>query len=163
MVRSLNTSSDAVIQRLEEGDAQELFRAISEELRESDDDRTLRYVLQLLTPSYWPQLDEVARLRSENRLIVNLQDGRYIRTSEKCSAGGLTTWSKDFWPYFSLKEKVLRVLCGKLRVNQHRESRLRVPIFLLCARLLGRNASLVPKAPITCETDCWGRPLPPSY
>jgi len=106
---------DAVIQRLEEEDAQDLFRAISAELRESGDEGTLRYVLQLLDPGYWPRLDEVARLRSENRLISNLHDGRYVRESTKCLAGALATWSTSFWPHFSLKREAILVLVEKLR------------------------------------------------
>jgi uncharacterized protein (TIGR02391 family) len=97
----------AIIPSLAEEEAQELFHAISAELRESSDEGTLRSVLQLLDPGFWPQLDEVARLRSENRLISNLQDGYYVRKAEKCLGGALATWSPPFWRYFTLKSEML--------------------------------------------------------
>ena len=111
---SLRFFFDAVIQRLTQEEAQELFEAVSAELRESSDDGALRSVLQLLHPDHWTKLDEVARLRTENRLIRNAQDGRYVRGSEKCVAGSIATWSRSFWSRFSLKRELLRVLVDKL-------------------------------------------------
>lgn len=106
---------NAIIPKLAQEEVQELFDAISAELRESDDEGALRPMLQLLDPGYWPRIDEVARLRSENRLIRNLQDGRYVRKSNKCLAGALATWSRSFWPHFSLKREAIQVLIEKLR------------------------------------------------
>jgi uncharacterized protein (TIGR02391 family) len=107
---------DAVIAKLSDEEGKELFQAISTELRESNDDESLRFVIQLLNPTYWPRIDEVARLRTENRLISNLEDGRYKRAFETCSGGALATWAQDdFWKYFSLKAEMLRILVEKLR------------------------------------------------
>jgi len=100
--KALRFFFDAVVQRLTKEEAQSLFDAMSAELRESSDESVLRLVLQLLNPGHWTRLDEVARLRTENRLILNAQDGRYIRKSNKCSGGSLATWSRDFWPHFAL-------------------------------------------------------------
>lgn len=105
---------DAVVQRLMPEEAKELFEAVSAELRESNDDNALRSVLQAIHPDHWIKLDEVARLRTENRLIRNTQDGRYVPRSEKCLAGAMATWSRSFWPHFSLKRELLRVLIDKL-------------------------------------------------
>jgi hypothetical protein len=105
---------DALIPALTEEETPELFDAISEDLRESSDGETLRLVLQLLKPDYWPRLDEVARLRTENRLIRDLKEGRYVRKTEKCLAGAHATWSRGFWPHFTLKNEALGTLMTKL-------------------------------------------------
>jgi uncharacterized protein (TIGR02391 family) len=112
--RALRYFFDALVQKLAQEEARPLFEAISAELRESGDDSVLRSVLQLLNPDYWTRLDEVARLRTENRLIRNSQDGRYVRKSNKCSSGSLATWSREFWSHFTLKKELLRVLVDKL-------------------------------------------------
>jgi hypothetical protein len=61
------------------------------------------------------QIDQLARLSCENRLIANLQDGRYNRESERCVGGALATWSPAFWPHFFLKSEGMEVLVDKLR------------------------------------------------
>lgn len=106
---------NSAIQRMTPEEVQELFQAISAELREDTDDAVLRSVLQLLNHDYWAKIDEVARLRSENRLIRNMKDGRYARTTDKCLSGALGTWSRRFWPHFSLKAEILNALVEKLQ------------------------------------------------
>jgi len=112
--KNLRFFFDEVFQCLTPEDAQELFDAISAELRESDDDTDLISVLQIMRPEDWVKLDEMARLRTENRLIRNAQDGLYMRKSNKCTVGGMATWSLSFFPYFTLKKELLDVFVKKL-------------------------------------------------
>jgi uncharacterized protein (TIGR02391 family) len=111
----------ALIERLSADDAQALFDAISIELRETSEEGVLRSVLQLLHPDYWPRLDEVARLRTENRLIRNVQEGRYVPNTDKCLGGALATWSTSFWQHFSMKRELFRAIMEKLE-SMSRES-----------------------------------------
>jgi uncharacterized protein (TIGR02391 family) len=104
----------ALIAALSIEETSEFFNAISEELRESSDEASLRYVLQILNPDQWAKVSEAARLRSENRLIRNLKDGRYLRATNRCLGGALATWSVSFWQHFTLKPEVINVLTEKL-------------------------------------------------
>jgi hypothetical protein len=96
-------------------DQEVLLDAISNELRENSDESGLRSVLQLLAPALWPRLSEPARLRSENRIVNNLRDGRYSSAKGQCVGGALATWSTDFWPHFALKREILATLAEKVR------------------------------------------------
>jgi uncharacterized protein (TIGR02391 family) len=105
---------DAIIPTLHPAESKELFAALSTELRESNDNAELNNLLQLLNPEYWLQLDEVARLRTESRLIQNLREGRYNAKTKKCLSGALTTWSRDFWQHFSLKSEIMSTVARML-------------------------------------------------
>jgi uncharacterized protein (TIGR02391 family) len=106
---------DAAFAVLAAEDQELLLDAISNELRDNKGESGLRSVLQLLPTELWERLSEPARLRSENRLISDLKDGRYSRTTARCLGGSLATWSVGFWPQFLLKREVLGVLTEKLR------------------------------------------------
>jgi uncharacterized protein (TIGR02391 family) len=109
---------EVLIQSLSEDDRADLFAAISTELRESNDETHLRCTFQLLAPDRWLSIDEAARLRAENRIICNVQEGRYRVAVDKCLAGALATWSVSFWPKFTLKAELLNVVVSKLRSPQ---------------------------------------------
>lgn len=107
----------AIFNALTVEEQQDLVDAISTELRESSDESALRSVLQLLEPARWSRLAEPARLRTENRILGNLKDGRYSATTKRCSGGALATWSTSFWLHFTLKEEVLWAVYEKLRAS----------------------------------------------
>jgi uncharacterized protein (TIGR02391 family) len=133
---------DAVIKRLSEDEIKELFQAISTELRESNDLTALRLVIQLLNPEDWLRIDEVARLRTENRIMLNMQEGRYQRNTGKCVAGGLATWSRDFCWYFSLKREMLDILIQKLRSDSVENQDYVLRFFFRVSRCFGRKTAL---------------------
>lgn len=97
----------ALLERLSEEGRVEFFAALSDNLRDSSDDDLLQFTLQILQPTQWLELSEVARLRSENRLLKNLRQGWVNHTTGKCTGGALATWSRDFWPHFTLKKEFL--------------------------------------------------------
>lgn len=113
--RKLRYFFDAIVPTLSEEDIVDLFDAISLELREAREEAVVRAVLQLVTPDDWPKINEVARLRIENLLIQNMQEGRYLKKTDKCLGGALATWSTGFWPHFTLKREALDTIVAKLR------------------------------------------------
>lgn len=104
----------ALFERLSPEDRGEFFAALSDNLRDSSDDSSLRFVLQILRPEQWLELSEVARLRSENRLLRNFRDGVVNLESGRCSGGSLATWSSEFWPHFTLKKEFMDATTEKL-------------------------------------------------
>jgi hypothetical protein len=91
------------------------------ELRETNEDSIIRTVLQALDPASWAKLDELARIRIENRIIRNADDGRYDSAKRKCLAGAHATWATGFLEHFTLKGELMTALVAKLRSNS-RES-----------------------------------------
>lgn len=100
---------DAITPWLSYDEDVELLRAISDELRETEDTIVLRVVLQILDPDRWLRIDEIARLRTEHWLIRDMQDGR-LGANGKCSGGSLATWCAGFLSNFSLKSEVVSCL-----------------------------------------------------
>lgn len=85
---------------------------VSEQLRVVSDDVDIRTSLQMLQPSLWPRLNEVARLRIENKLINGIEAGK-APTDGKVSAA-LATWSSGYLKVFTLRERAEVVLISKL-------------------------------------------------
>jgi uncharacterized protein (TIGR02391 family) len=93
----------------------ELCEVISEELRQTDDDDTIRFVLQAFPAEFWPRLDEVARLRIENKLIRSVADGKWEARQRRCNGGALGTWAGRIIQHFTLMQELWRTLANKLR------------------------------------------------
>lgn len=95
----------SLLATLSPNDRAEFFAALSDELRDGSDNTVLLFVLQILRPEEWPELSEVSRLRSENRLLKSFREGEVNLATGKCIGGGLATWSTKFWPHFTLKNE----------------------------------------------------------
>jgi hypothetical protein len=113
--KALRFFFDATIASLTPSDTDDLFAAVSQELRDDSDESNLRALLKLLNPQYWTRLHEAARLRTENRILQNARDGRYVVKTDKCLVGGLATWARDFLSHFSLRAELLHTFVEKLR------------------------------------------------
>lgn len=112
---------DALLVRFVEDERKQIDDVISEELKMADDENTIRQILGSFSGDVWPRLDEVARLRIENKLVRSIRDGRYDQKQQRCRSGGLATWAIRYLPNFLLKEEVLRAVSEKLRSNNTEE------------------------------------------
>jgi uncharacterized protein (TIGR02391 family) len=104
----------ALLGTMQEEEKQSVYQTISEELQQTDDEATIRVIIQAFNPELWPQLDEAARLRTENKLIRSIKAGQYVPATKKCRAGSLGTWSTSLFPHFILKAEALRTIHNKL-------------------------------------------------
>ncbi len=95
----------ALIDQLTDEQIQQFVAIVSDELATIKDEKGFRYNLHLLPPKLWEQLHEVSRLRAENRVIKELKEGR----------GALTTWARDHFRYFKLKQQLSNVFLEKLQ------------------------------------------------
>ncbi len=105
----------AILAVMSSEETAELCEVMSGELRQTDDDDTIRFLLQAFPADFWPRLDEVARLRSENKLIRSVADGKWEARTKRCKGGGLGTWANRIIQHFILKEELWRALTNKLR------------------------------------------------
>lgn len=87
------------------------LQTVSEEFRTATEDAAIRSGLQLMLPSMWPRLNEVAALRIENKLLNEIRAGEYEagRTSQ-----ALGTWANSFLGHFSLKMQASAAITLKL-------------------------------------------------
>lgn len=106
----------ACLASLEPGERDQFFEVINAKLKTGTDDLELRTIFQLLEPHQWLLISESVRLRSEYRVIKNLQSGLYTIASGRCERGGMATWANSFFPHFSLKTELLRAIIDLLRM-----------------------------------------------
>ncbi len=92
----------------------ELTALLSDELAQTDDDATIRFVVKAFPLTVWPQLSELARLRIENKFVGSIKEGRYSRATGKCLSGSLGTWSSNILAEFTLKGDLWGVVFRKL-------------------------------------------------
>jgi len=104
----------AILAVMSSEETAELCEVISEELRQTDDDDTIRFVLRAFPADLWPRLDEVARLRLENKLIRSVADGRWEARKKRCKGGALGTWTNRIIRHFILKDELWDTLTNKL-------------------------------------------------
>jgi uncharacterized protein (TIGR02391 family) len=96
-------------------EATDVCEVISEELRQTNDKDTIRFVLAAFPAEFWPRLDEVARLRAENKLIRSVADGEWDARQKQLNGGALGTWATSIIQHFTLMEDLWRTLTSKLR------------------------------------------------
>jgi len=108
----------AILKAMTPEDVGELCEVISEDLRQTDDEDTIRFVLRVFPPDLWPRLDEVARLRIENKLIRSVADGKWVQRQNRCTGGALGTWSTNIIEHFTLRDDLWRALTDKLESSE---------------------------------------------
>ena len=106
--------SNALIAKLEEDEISMLAEVVSEELNLTDDDKSVRFSIGMFPIEFWARLDESARLRSENRFLKSLIEGKYISSYKKCIKGAFGTWCSDHLKIFLMKDDCIRALLRKL-------------------------------------------------
>lgn len=105
----------AVLAAMSSEDTNEVCQMLSEELQQTDDEDTIRFVLGAFPNDVWPRLSEIARLRIEHKLIQSVREGKYAKSLTRCTAGALGTWATKIIYHFTLKEELWRALCERLR------------------------------------------------
>lgn len=108
----------ALLEKLSSSDRAEYYAALSGELRDASGEDPLRIILQILRPEQWSELSEVARLRSEHRLLKNFRSGLADPESGKCLAGELATLACPFWAHFTLKKEFIEAAIDGLSASR---------------------------------------------
>lgn len=105
----------ALLERTGDDKLGEVLCGISDELSTTQDEAAIRRTMQILPPRLWPQIDEAARLRIENKLVCSIGLGKANPATRKAIAGALGTWARDFVPYFGLRAEFYNALLKKLQ------------------------------------------------
>jgi len=111
-LRKLRYLISKMLSALSPNQLSSFLAVVSEELRTTRDDGAIRTALQMLTPDIWPSLDELPRLRIENKLIVGIRTGEVLHNGKTTQP--LATWSNDFLRAFTLKTEAANALIERL-------------------------------------------------
>jgi uncharacterized protein (TIGR02391 family) len=105
----------ALINKLSDEQVKQFVTIVSDELATTTDEKVFRYNLHLLPSNLWEQLQEISRLRAENRVIKSIKEGEAV--GDICRRGTLATWGRSHFPFFKLKEQVGLTMAEKLESN----------------------------------------------
>jgi uncharacterized protein (TIGR02391 family) len=104
---------EAILAQLSDDQIGDFISVVSDELKTTSIERNIRLSLQILPPQMWTRINEIVRLRIENKLISSIKEGEVWPDGR--IKGPLGTWARDYLEYFILKEEVGRILIAKLQ------------------------------------------------
>lgn len=110
----------------------EFISVVSDELKKIQGDNSIRIILGLFPAKLWPQINEIARLRIETKLIQSIKAGTYDDDFESTNTAGiLGTWGSQYIEHFTLKKEISYTLLSKLQSNMIEEHNYVAKYFLL--------------------------------
>jgi uncharacterized protein (TIGR02391 family) len=101
-----------LVGRLSEGQLAAFLSAMSRELDMATEFTPIKSALQLVPPEHWPRLDDLVRLRLEEKLLKGIRAGTYVKDK---TTEPLATWSRRFVRHFDVRIEVGHVLMQKLK------------------------------------------------
>ena len=105
----------ALINKLSEDQIKQFLGIVSDEIGSITNEKEFRYNFYLLPPNLWEQIQELPKLRAENRVIKAIKDGQAI--GQSCRQGALATWARSHFRYFKLKEQIGNAFITKLETD----------------------------------------------
>jgi uncharacterized protein (TIGR02391 family) len=86
---------------------------VSSALEEAVSDAEFRTAV-FITSSEWGKLSEIARLRTEHRLIASIREGEYDTETKNCPKGSLGTWASGITSHFVSKGALMDALIERV-------------------------------------------------
>ena len=105
---------NALLSRLTSDEQTAFWSAASESLQSATSDGEFRSIIQIAGKRHWLNLSEIARVRTENRLIKSILSGRINLGTRHCRDGALGTWASGLSEHFALQEEYVSALAKKL-------------------------------------------------
>src|ERR1035437_8162083 len=107
----------ALLLKLSPEEADQFCSVISDELLATNSIPTTRSILQAMPDEYWLKYPEVARIRTEGRLIDDIKKGKYDTQKDQLLAGAFGTWALNIASAFVMKDQLLSILLTKLEAD----------------------------------------------
>ena len=112
--QKLNLFFAALLDKFSQDELKDVYDTISEELKITDNDATIRAILQIFPSNYLKNYHEISRLRLENKLIKSIRNGKYVADSKRFLGGELGAWAAGICDYFLLKDDLIHALLNNL-------------------------------------------------
>ena len=103
----------SILNRLDAEDRSAFVALVSEDLKTTEDDATIRIATKMFAGDEWKQIARISRLRIENRLLRSLKEGGYKETSGEYP-GELGTWLANIIDAMELRDQAIYTLTKKL-------------------------------------------------
>ncbi|GAI93206.1 unnamed protein product, partial [marine sediment metagenome] len=111
---------NSISQRMSDGEIKDFLQIISSDLLKTNSDKERKYALRCFPVERWKEIDEIARLRTENRIIKSIKEGKTY--AEKDSVDGwFATWCTSLISEFSLKKELINAVSDKLNSDDFAE------------------------------------------
>lgn len=111
----------SLLRKLSKEEKRELYTAVSEELRNAENDSQISSALQIFPDDCLGHLTEAARLRTENKMLQSIAVGKYDDMTEELEAGALGTWAARRCTKFLLKDELISSLASKLSSGDRKD------------------------------------------
>lgn len=119
-----------ILKSMHSEDVQSFINVLSSELEVTNDQDTIIFIIDILPSIYWTKLDEVARIRTENKLINSIKEGKFNRKTNRATSGILGTWMILIYKEVILKEELWRTVAEKLKSSLGEEQDYALHFFL---------------------------------
>jgi uncharacterized protein (TIGR02391 family) len=110
-----------VLNAMTDAERGEFLSVVSDVITSTDDTGTIIFVRQVLPDSMWRQLDELARIRVETKMLNSVTAGRCAKGVSQCIDGSLGTWLSGIHNEITVKDELWRVISSKLRGSEEQE------------------------------------------
>lgn len=108
---------ETILKLMSSEELDDLCGTISDELRQTDDEATIKFVVKAFPSDLWARFDEIARMRIENKFIKSITEGKWLTQQQRCTSGAFGTWATNIIHQFTLKDELWNAIFQKLRSN----------------------------------------------
>ncbi len=92
-IHSVGLFFKALLQQLEPSELSRVFKVIDNELKTTQDESDIRYLVHMCPGEFWPQIEQTVRMRTETILYEDFSKASYNEKIGKCVGhGNLATW-----------------------------------------------------------------------
>jgi uncharacterized protein (TIGR02391 family) len=98
----------ALLKRAKPNQIESLVKIIGEELRRTTNDIEIKYIFRILNQELWSQIESVARIRTENRIVEGIKESHY-----------LPTWCTAMFPVFKNRDALYSAM--ETRVSSEKD------------------------------------------
>lgn len=105
---------EVFLRGMSEDDVRQICEVITDDLKTSDSESTIRVVLGSFPSHLWAMIGEAARLRIEHKVIRAVSEGRFDISSRRCRSGALGTWSVHIFKVMTLKTEMIQTIARQL-------------------------------------------------
>lgn len=112
-IKNVALFTHAILNLLPEGSRLSFWATASSALEEASTDGDFRTAVYIAS-KHWEKLSDIARLRTENRLIGSIREGAYSPDTNEVSGGNLGTWASGVTSRFLMKDELKAALVERI-------------------------------------------------